>query len=519
MLDLTSYKSVEKCLIKDPIMLAAETTLLEAANTMASLKRTCELQDKTSDTLEVNSSRASCILVMAGQQLQGIVTERDLLKWVILDQNWQQITLKQIMTTPVISLTWDQSLTPLHISQLLQKHRIRHLPVLDTEGKLFGLITHRLLRGVIEPVHLLRLRFVTEVMVSRVVYGAPQQSMWHLAKVMMECRVGSIVIVKPHPTLEQAWFPLGIVTEQDILHLRSLDVDLQKITAEQTMTRPTKIAVHRSLIEAKQLMERHQTHRLIVVGEHHELLGLVTQSNLLEAMNQNEMYGLVSFLEQQIKERTQELDRLNQKLRQEVQERKKAENRIRQLSLTDELTGVYNRRGFFMLVEQELSLLERQKLPFSLFFFDVDNLKMINDHLGHGVGDRVIVDAAQILRDSFRRADILARLGGDEFTCFAPVNQAEADLICQRLQTAIANFNQQQQRPYQLSISTGYASYTEFPANASLRTLLKQADEKMYRNKQQRKQGRQSAGDDNPRPNTTKQNTDPDYLPKQSLNL
>ncbi|MBV5260791.1 diguanylate cyclase [Synechococcus moorigangaii CMS01] len=488
MLDLTSYKSIEKCLIKDPIILSTETTLREAANAMANLGRTCELQDKTGDAREVNSSRASCVLVMAGDQLQGIITERDLLKWVIHQQNWQAITLGEIMITPVISVTWDNSLTPLSISQLLQKHRIRHLPVLDAEGKLFGLITHRLLRNVIEPIHLLRLRFVAEVMVSNVLHTAPNQSIWHLAKMMMEHRVGSIVVVKPHPTLEQGWFPLGLVTEQDILHLRSLDVDLKKITAEQAMTKPVQVAIGHSLIEAKQLMEHHQTHRLLVVGDQHELLGLVTQSNLLEAMNQNEMYGLVSFLEQQIRERTQELDRLNQQLQQEVQERKKAEKRIRQLSLTDEMTGVYNRRGFFTLVEQELGLIERQKLPFSLFFFDVDNLKGINDQFGHTAGDRIIIDAAKTLQSCFRRADIVARLGGDEFTCFAPVNEMEAASICQRLQEAIATFNQQHPRPYALSISTGYTSYSAIPSDVSLRTLLKQADEKMYHEKRRRKQ-------------------------------
>ncbi|BAW97292.1 GGDEF domain protein [[Synechococcus] sp. NIES-970] len=491
MLDLTSQKSLEKCLLKDPIVLGPETTLSEAANAMASIKPTCELQDKAGNALEISSSRASCILVMAGPKLQGIVTERDLLKWVVQSENWQRLTLSQIMTTAIVSVTWNENLTPLTIAQLLHKHRIRHLPVLDAQGHLFGLITHRLLRSVIEPVHLLRLRFVTEVMARDIVRALPDQSIWHLAQVMMKARVGSIVVVKAHPTLEQGWFPLGLVTEQDILHLRCLGLDLKKITAEQAMTRPVKIPVQHSLVEAKQLMEKHQTHRLVVVGDQHELLGLVTQSSLLEAMNQNEMYGLVSFLEQQIQERTQELDRLNQKLRQEVQERKKAENRIRQLSLTDELTGVYNRRGFFMLVEQELSLIERQQLPFSLFFFDVDNLKDINDRLGHGVGDRVITDAAKILQSCFRRADIVARLGGDEFTSFAPVPQAEADLICQRLKEAIASFNQQQHRPYKLSISIGYASYGEFPPHASLEKLLAQVDEKMYRNKQRRKQRQQ----------------------------
>ena len=96
-------------------------------------------------------------------------------------------------------------------------------------------------------------------------------------------------------------------------------------------------------------------------------------------------------------------------------ERKRAEEAIRALSLEDELTGLANRRGFFTLAEQQLKVARRTKTGLFLLFADVDGLKATNDRFGHAEGDRLIRDAARILRATFRDSDIVARIGGDEF--------------------------------------------------------------------------------------------------------
>ena len=114
-----------------------------------------------------------------------------------------------------------------------------------------------------------------------------------------------------------------------------------------------------------------------------------------------------------IQQQHQQLIEQNQRLEQEIQERLKAEAEVRQLSLTDELTGLYNRRGFFLLAEQQLKIARRTQTPCCVLFADLDGLKKINDTIGHELGDRAIVDAAQILKETFRDADIVARLGGD----------------------------------------------------------------------------------------------------------
>ena len=92
---------------------------------------------------------------------------------------------------------------------------------------------------------------------------------------------------------------------------------------------------------------------------------------------------------------------------------------VRAQSLIDPLTGLHNRRGFFVLAEQQLRLAQRGRLGMLLLFADVDDLKGINDRAGHAAGDRALQAVAIVLRETFPESDILARLGGDEFVVLA----------------------------------------------------------------------------------------------------
>ena len=99
--------------------------------------------------------------------------------------------------------------------------------------------------------------------------------------------------------------------------------------------------------------------------------------------------------------------------------RKKAEEALKTLSLKDDLTGLYNRRGFFTLAEQGLKTAQRMGTEMLLIFGDLDNMKGINDTFGHKEGDQALVDTSQILKETFRESDIIARIGGDEFVILA----------------------------------------------------------------------------------------------------
>lgn len=174
-------------------------------------------------------------------------------------------------------------------------------------------------------------------------------------------------------------------------------------------------------------------------------------------------------------------------LLQEVRNRKQAEIEGRQLSLTDELTGLHNRRGFFLMAEQQLKIAHLTRVLCWVIFIDLDGLKQINDTLGHDIGDALIVDAAQLLKQSFRNSDIVARLGGDEFVVFISSYFKDADSIQECLQTNIANFNQQQNRNYELSMSMGIERYSP-GSNMSLEQLIAKSDELMYAHKRLKQQ-------------------------------
>ena len=182
-----------------------------------------------------------------------------------------------------------------------------------------------------------------------------------------------------------------------------------------------------------------------------------------------------------IQKQRQQLIEQNQRLEHEIQERLRAEAEVRQLSVTDELTGLYNRRGFFLLAEQQLKIARRTQTSYFILFADLDGLKNINDTFGHEMGDRVIVDTGQILKETFREADIVARLGGDEFAIFIPTFSGDLSNFYRRLEENIERFNQQSERAY-ISISLG-VEFGDLNNEVLLEQLLAKADKLMYEHK------------------------------------
>ncbi len=164
-------------------------------------------------------------------------------------------------------------------------------------------------------------------------------------------------------------------------------------------------------------------------------------------------------------------------------ERHRLASALRSLSLIDDLTGLYNRRGFADLGDQHLKLARRTGRAVLLFYLDVDRLKTINDTLGHHVGDRALNKVADILRDTFRQSDLIARMGGDEFAVMAleasEKNQSE---LLQRLREKVEETNQKRREAYALSLSVGTARF-EGEGRTRLDELLAAADAEMYEEK------------------------------------
>ncbi len=161
-------------------------------------------------------------------------------------------------------------------------------------------------------------------------------------------------------------------------------------------------------------------------------------------------------------------------------ERHRLQKEIRELALTDELTGLYNRRGFLMLAEQQLKLAQRTKRESLLVYIDVDGLKAINDTLGHTEGDLAIKQTAVVLKRTFRGSDILARIGGDEFAAFAvEAREGTVPILLARLQKNIQELNAQPSHRHLLSLSVGMAR-SDSEGASSVEALLVEADKELY---------------------------------------
>jgi diguanylate cyclase (GGDEF)-like protein/PAS domain S-box-containing protein len=171
----------------------------------------------------------------------------------------------------------------------------------------------------------------------------------------------------------------------------------------------------------------------------------------------------------------------------DVTERKRMEDEIRALSITDQLTGLSNRRGFLALAEQQLKIADRTKKEILLVYIDLDGMKWINDHLGHKEGDNALIEVAAVLKETFRSSDIIARMGGDEFAVLAiDMTEGNADIQMARLQDQIDMHNGRENRGYNISISAGCSCYD--PANpCSIDELMASADERMYEQKRSKK--------------------------------
>ncbi len=157
-------------------------------------------------------------------------------------------------------------------------------------------------------------------------------------------------------------------------------------------------------------------------------------------------------------------------------------------AVIDELTGLYNRRGFLSLADQQVKISDRTGRPLLLVFADMDGLKTINDTLGHHSGDMALMETAHVIREAFRETDILGRLGGDEFvallTSGTDINE---ESMMKRFQETMEEHNSYWERNFKLSISLGIALYDPRQPGSAV-DLLAKADSAMYERKKVKKE-------------------------------
>jgi len=301
----------------------------------------------------MSQRRSSYLLVLATHEpnspLVGLFTERDVVGLTASCVDLSNLSLAQVMTTQLITITETEAQDIFVVVRRLREHQIRHLPVVGEAGHLVGIITPQSLRDIIQPVDLLRLKQVSEVMRPNVIHAPGTASILELAQVMISEHVSCVVIVEegvgsrggaPVPAPEcgvenrdknsTPKKPVGIVTERDIVQFRNLGLDLTQTQASIVMSTPLlPISPTDSMWTAHQLMQQHRLRRLVVTNERGELIGIITQTGVLEAINPIEIYQTVETFKHLVDEQTSELRHLNQQLQEEISRRKLLEDKLR----------------------------------------------------------------------------------------------------------------------------------------------------------------------------------------------
>jgi PAS domain S-box-containing protein len=322
--------NLESVIDRHPLVVHPEMLIVEAILIMnQSMDRKCFLP--TADTSQVDklllSTSHSSVLVVENEQLVGIFTERDLVKLTAVQADWQRMKVAEVMTRDLRTIVMSAEQTVISALNILNRYQIRHLPVLDAQKKLLGIITPHQIRQILQPTDLLKFRSISEGMTAQVVHATVDTTILQIAQLMVEHRISSIVIVEGTIPLR----PIGIVTEKDIVQFQVLELDLAQLTAGSVMSSPLFcLKPEDSLWSAQQMMESRRIRRLVVTGEQGDLQGIVTQSNLLRSFDPLEMIQVVDSLEAQLIDRTKELEQTNQELRAEVTRRQRVEDDLQQ---------------------------------------------------------------------------------------------------------------------------------------------------------------------------------------------
>lgn len=394
---------IDSAIDRNPLTVAPDTPLVEVLALMSKLRSSCIIPICTSVTnpletspsstsssgfldgeqekvLDAAHSAGGCVLVMDGLQLVGVFTERDMVRLTAAGASLAAIKIVDVVTQPPLVLKHSEVKDVFTVLSLFRQHRIRQLPIVDDRGCLVGVVTQDSIRLALQPVNLLtRLRYVRDVMTSSVVHAPMTASVMDLAQLMARQLVSCVVITKEvmgnYTDSSNSQFatstfqlPVGIVTERDIVQFQALELDLSKTQAKDVMSTPLFcLSPSDSLWVAHQEMQRRRVRRLVVSGAGGELLGIVSQTSLLQVLNPADMYGLIEVLQQAVEERTKTLNNTNERLRREISERKRAEEALRQAhddlkKQVEERTAELTRAN--ALLKQDI--IERQRVEAAL---------------------------------------------------------------------------------------------------------------------------------------------------------
>jgi PAS domain S-box-containing protein len=327
---LQTLPSLASIIDREPLTVDPDMLLVEVIALMSRARgQKCLLLSSDQSTHATESEILikvphSSVLVLVANQLVGVFTERDLVRLTASQQNLEGVKVVDVMTKDPFTLVLSRYHTVMSALVIFQQHQIRLLPILDGQGELIGIVTPEHIRQILQPINLLKFRSIEEGMINEVVQAISSTSVLRLAQIMTEQNVSSVVIVDELQ-------PIGIVTEQDIVQFQALELNLEQLLAHSVMSSPLFCLQPKdSLWSAQQIMQAKNIRRLVITNEHDELQGILTQSNLLQLLDPLEMLCLVEKLQEEMSQRTLELEQINQELRLEVIRRQQIEADLEQ---------------------------------------------------------------------------------------------------------------------------------------------------------------------------------------------
>ncbi len=387
--------NLEQAIARDPLTVTPATPAIEAIARMSAARATCSLlrEPDSQERALLTDARASCVLVIENNQLAGIFTERDAARLFAEGRELAEIPISDVMTQPVIAVQQSELSDIFAALHPMQKHGIRHLPVIGDRGQVIGAFTRESLSQLLPPLDVLRLRLVSEVMDSQIICAAPETSLFNVAQLMARHGKSSAVIV-------EANIPVGTLSDRDLVQLQALGVDFDRQPVG-TVMNPAWVAVspEDTLFSVQNLMQAQQLERAIVTGDRGELLGTLAQTNLLQVLDPMELYRLVdrlqekvsaleaenrdaratqqAALETQINQIAAQLAEANDRLQQERRERELIEGRLR--------SSEPKNRSFFEAMSEIVLIIDENKnieaAPTNPDFLYEENLNLLGLNL------------------------------------------------------------------------------------------------------------------------------------------
>ncbi len=272
--------ALEQAIERNPLIVTPDTPLFEVINLMSlGWVRSCHLEQNhsSSDENQVVSAHSSYSLVMQDSQVTGIFTERDMMQLLAAGRIRQETTIAEVMSTEIVTLKATDIEDVFTVLSLTCDRNIRHLPIVDEQNQLLGIITPEGMRKALHPTEWLRFRRVAEVMNTRVLHAPPTISVLDAIKLMVEHHASCVVIVRgamgmghgalgigdmnsPSPLI-----PIGILTERDILQFQKLELNLERTQIQTVMSSPLYLVnAEESLWAVHQKMQQYRVRRLVI---------------------------------------------------------------------------------------------------------------------------------------------------------------------------------------------------------------------------------------------------------------